>query len=114
MHAAPQREADSAAAQRAELERLATRSLGSFAAPDGVHRCLIACAGSDALVFDLPPRGPALCLAWVGGHLGDAEAEARALYRDYAARVRTEGQALCRVVSAEEAARLGAAARRAA
>lgn len=102
------------AAQRAELQRLASGVLGSFTAADGEHRCLIAYAGEEALVYDVPPRGPARCLAWVGGHLGDAEAESRAVFRSYAERAGSEGRALCRAVSGEEIARLRSAVRRAA
>lgn len=101
---------DEAGGVGAELERRGGERLGAFAAADGEHRCFVAFAGEEALVYDLPPNGPALCLAWVGGALGDAHAEAKAVFRSYAERAAEEDRALCRAVRAEEVERLRAPA----
>jgi hypothetical protein len=101
-------------AVRVELERRPGEFVGAFAAPDGGHRCFLAYAGAEALVYDLPPRGPALCLAWVGGVLGDARSEAEAVFASYAARAAGERRALCRAVSAGEARRVRVPGRKAA
>lgn len=93
---------------RTELERHGGEPVGEFAATDGDHRCFLAFAGDDALLYDLPPWGPALCLAWVGGALGDARAEAKAVFASYAERAAAEGRPLCRAVRAKEVERLRA------
>lgn len=91
---------------RTELEGLGGDPVGEFAATDGEHRCFLAYVGDEALLYDLPPRGSALCLAWVGGALGDARAEAEAVFASYAERAAAERRPLCRAVRAEEVERL--------
>lgn len=99
---------------RAELERRGGEPVGSFAAADGDHRCFLAYVGEAALLYDLPPQGPALCLAWVGGALADARAEAEAVFADYAERAADENRSLCRAVRVDELARLRSPQKRAA
>lgn len=103
-----------AARLRTKLERRGGEPIGNFVAADGEHRCFLAFAGEEALLYDLPPRGPALCLAWVGGALGDARAEAKAVFASYAERAAAEGRPLCRAVRAEEVERVRVSERRAA
>ena len=95
-----------------ELERRGGKFVGGFSAPDGEHRCFLAVAGGEALLYDLPPEGPALCLAWVGRPLGEAESEgeseAKAVFASYAVRAAAEGRPLCRSVGAEDIERLPA------
>ncbi len=98
----------------AEIERCGAESVGAFTAADGEHRCFLAFAGEEALLYDLPPHGSALCLAWVGGALGDARAEADAVFTDYAKRTAGERRALCRAVRVDEVERLQSAQQRAA